>query len=501
MISITDYTLNKDIPLTKVQNEVVDFMLNRPACINACQTGLGKTYTNVTAITHLLLKYPNLIAVIVAPPKALKIFRKELSTKLKIKFSELSSQVQEDKQSRVLLISQTKLSDYTSYLERLRKAGYKLALILDEAHICQSEDNDFTKLIMQIRHKFPIFWLSTATPCGNDIWGLWNLMYLVNPNVLGTQEQFKDKYLITEYRTVKKFNPFTHRYEFPTEEIVIGYKNVEKLQEAISDYVIIRQKKYNLEFIYHKCSLNQEETLAYLDASAGMARKTSQKNWAVRVNDLQRVVDNSSEKYSDLTRLSSKEKLLITELLQVIPDHAVLVYTELTDSVDRLKQLFEKLKSQGSPIHNVYTITGAQKFEDRAYVEDHLTKSDIVIITSAGTESINLQAADTIFLYNAPFSIKTFIQLVGRVTRVDTKYPKQYIHFIEAMGTVDTYRRLNISMHGAIINKIFGEVETLPVELTTIDTKMQQRLKNKLLWSYKNRKLPTEEEIEELLNT
>ena len=496
---MTDYTLNKDIPLTSVQNEVIDFMLKRPACINACQTGLGKTYTNVTAVTHLLLQHPELVAIIVAPPKALKVFRKELRTKLKVKFSEISAQEQVDTKSRVFLISQTKLADCTQMIERLRQQGFKLALILDEAHICQAEDNDFSKLIRTIRHKFPIFWLSTATPCGNDIWGLYNLMYLVNPKVLGTKEEFTKKYLTTEWKRVKKFNPFTKRYEFPYEEVVTGYKNVDKLQEAISDYVIIRQKKYNLEFVYHKCDLNPNETMAYLEASAGMARKTSQKNWAVRVNDLQRVVDNSSEKYSDANTLSSKEKLLINVVLSLVNGHAMLIYTELSDSVTRLKKLFTKLKSMGYPIGNIFTITGADSFKDREAIEDKLTKSDIVIITQAGTESINLQAADTILLYNVPFSIKVFIQLVGRVTRVDTKHSKQYIHFIEAKGTVDTYRRLNVSMHGNLIQDLFGEIETLPVELTVIDQKTQQKLKNKLLWSFRNRKLPTEEELEELL--
>lgn len=463
-------------------------------------TGLGKTYTNVTAITHLLLQHKDLIALIVAPPKALKIFRKELSEKLNVKFSEISAQEQVDTKSRVFLISQTKLSECTQMIERLRQQGFKLALILDEAHICQAEDNDFSKLIRTIRHKFPIFWLSTATPCGNDIWGLYNLMYLINPNILGTKDQFTRNYLTTEYKRVKKFNPFTKRYEFPYEEIVTGYKNVDKLQEAISDYVIIRQKKYNLEFVYHKCDLSPNETMAYLEASAGMARKTSQKNWAVRVNDLQRVVDNSSEKYSDANTLSSKEKLLINVVLTQIKEHALLVYTELTDSVSRLKSLFTKLKDLGYPIGNIYTITGADTFQDRAAVEDNLHVSDIVIITQAGTESINLQAADTILLYNVPFSIKVFIQLIGRVTRVDTKHSKQFIHFIEAKGTVDTYRRLNVSMHGNLIQDLFGEIETLPVELTVIDQKTQQKLKNKLLWSFRNRKLPTEEEIEAILN-
>lgn len=37
---MTDYTLNKDVSLTSVQNEIVEFLLSRPACINAAQTGL-----------------------------------------------------------------------------------------------------------------------------------------------------------------------------------------------------------------------------------------------------------------------------------------------------------------------------------------------------------------------------------------------------------------------------------------------------------------------------
>jgi len=35
---MSDYTLRKEWPLTKEQNEVLDFMLQRKYCINACQT-------------------------------------------------------------------------------------------------------------------------------------------------------------------------------------------------------------------------------------------------------------------------------------------------------------------------------------------------------------------------------------------------------------------------------------------------------------------------------
>ena len=50
-----DYTIAKQFPLSQDQNEAVDFMLNRPFCINACQTGLGKTYLSLTALMHILV--------------------------------------------------------------------------------------------------------------------------------------------------------------------------------------------------------------------------------------------------------------------------------------------------------------------------------------------------------------------------------------------------------------------------------------------------------------
>ena len=40
LMKLFDYTINKDIPLHDDQNEVVDYMLKHPFCINAAQTGL-----------------------------------------------------------------------------------------------------------------------------------------------------------------------------------------------------------------------------------------------------------------------------------------------------------------------------------------------------------------------------------------------------------------------------------------------------------------------------
>lgn len=45
---MTDYTINKQFPLSDDQNEIVDFLLKRRHAVNAAQTGLGKTYMTLS---------------------------------------------------------------------------------------------------------------------------------------------------------------------------------------------------------------------------------------------------------------------------------------------------------------------------------------------------------------------------------------------------------------------------------------------------------------------
>lgn len=502
-----DYTINKNYPLSEMQNEAVDFMINKPFCINACQTGLGKTYLSLTALMHVLVENKDMVGVVCVPPKALKVFRKELEEKLGVRnYSEFSTQNINKTGSRLMLISHTVISKPNDenyiipMLNDLLKKGKKLALILDEAHKIAAENNKLTQIINAVRPVLSYCWFLTATPCGNDIWGLYNLVSIIDSNVLGTKDDFKNNFLITELRPVKKWDNWHKKYVFPLEEVIVGYKNTDKLSEQLKDTIIIKQKAYNLEFICHKTNITDEEKEAYFKASAGLARKTAEKNFAVRLNDLQRVIDNSSPQYSDKTKLSSKETLLIKVVNDLIDEHILIVYTELNDNVERLDMLFHKLKSMTGKINNIHIINGQISMKERGAIESKIKEHDIIIITQAGTESINLQKADSVIFYDTPYSLIQAIQCIGRVTRTDTKFNKQYLHFIEAQGTIDTYRRLNVVKNASLITQLFGPISTLPLELTLIDSNMQRKLRNKLLWSFRSKKLPTEEEIENILN-
>ena len=73
--------------------------------------------------------------------------------------------------------------------------------------------------------------------------------------------------------------------------------------------------------------------------------------------------------------------------------------------------------------------------------------------------------------------------MIGRVTRVDTKYDKQRIYFLEVSETIDTYKRLLVQSHASVIQEIFGEDTNLPYFGDIEDdmvAKYRQYFKNKL---------------------
>lgn len=500
---MNDYTLRSDFPLTREQNEILDFMIQRNKCICAAQTGFGKTYLGCTGICRLLLMYPNTHAILLVPQKALKAFKKELSQKLRVSFNILSSsETKIQPGARISIITHTSLKKHLGYINKLKKT-YNLILLVDEAHIFSSKDNKIYEYLASIRHYFSVCWFMTATPLKNNIEGLYWLLYILDPSILGELSDFKNNYLIIRtfksYRMVGK-SKNKRKMSFWNEEIV-GYKNLDKLQSILSQYIIIKQKQYNLIYNYHQTQLTDYEVNCYLEAGKGLLRESAKDNFAVRLHDLQQIVDNINEKYKVDGELSSKEKLFI-QLIKSKMDgnHPTLVYCEYNELVARLERLLNISKNLLG-INQILKITGDITQKQREKVEDIIDNRTVVLITSAGTESINLQKADSIIFYDLPYSILVFTQCVGRVTRMDSKFSKQYIHILEAVGTVDSYKRCLVQINGGLITSMFGKMETLPLEVGKIDKDITRQLKNNLLWCFSKNRLLTEDELKNLLTT
>ena len=453
----------------------------------------------MTLAAWLMLKNRDLITVIIAPPKALMSFEKELTEKLKISYSVISTEKTfKNKNGRILLISNTCLEKAVPTLGELYKK-YKILGIVDESHNgLQNRSSAMYKQFVQIRKIFCVLYFLTATSCKNNIEGMYWMISLLNPSLLGSWTNFRYNYLILNRKQITQTTKKGAKVKRTIEEIV-GYKNIEQLQAILNEIIIVRQKEYNLEFNYHTTHLNDEETSNYLKASGGKMSEKAKDFWSVRLRDITFVVDNVSDTIKQ-EEISNKEKLLLKVLLQNIRDNKpTIIYCEYVSVLERLDYLIKAFR-RDLGIKDTLIIKGGVSMNERKRIQNIISVDKPLLITSAGGESINLQKANAIIFYDLPYDIAKIMQIIGRITRVDTEFSKQYIDIIEAFGTTDTYKRLCMEKNMKLIESLFGKMNTLPYTTYDNEQKFMNVLRRQLLWAFTRGKLITEEELQSVFN-
>lgn len=453
----------------------------------------------MTLAAWLMLKNKDLITVIIAPPKALMSFEKELTEKLKISYSVISTEKTfKNKNGRILLISNTCLEKAVPTLGELYKK-YKILGIVDESHNgLQNRSSAMYKQFVQIRKIFCVLYFLTATSCKNNIEGMYWMISLLNPSLLGSWTNFRYNYLILNRKQITQTTKKGAKVKRTIEEIV-GYKNIEQLQAILNEIIIVRQREYNLEFNYHTTHLNDEETSNYLKASGGKMSEKAKDFWSVRLRDITFVVDNVSETIKQ-EEISNKEKLLLKVLLQNIrANKPTIIYCEYVSVLERLDYLIKAFR-RDLGIKDTLIIKGGVSMNERKRIQNIISVDKPLLITSAGGESINLQKANAIIFYDLPYDIAKIMQIIGRITRVDTEFSKQYIDIIEAFGTTDTYKRLCMEKNMKLIESLFGKMNTLPYTTYDNEQKFMNVLRRQLLWAFTRGKLITEEELQSVFN-
>ena len=255
------------------------------------------------------------------------------------------------------------------------------------------------------------------------------------------------------------------------------------MREVLEKVVITRGINYPIRYFYKDCVLSEKERMFYETAAKGILDEDSEKAMAARLWDLQRIVDGSSEYMNK--DLYSELKLLIETLKEIIDrGEGVLIYTELEDTYRFIGDAIESYQGYLG-YSQLYYITGKTPYEKRVECEKRLKRKDIVIVTRAGSSSINLQAVNNVVFYDLPFAISSLIQMVGRVARTDSVYKNQNVYVLEVKETIDTYKRLLLQSYMTLIQSIFGEDSTLPyygdIDKDVVQ-KYRQYFKNKMLW-------------------
>lgn len=518
-----DYTLKnkKGYVLDDDQNEIVEALLKNDFYFNCAQTGFGKTLTTITAAVHKAVerKEDDIHFVLIVPQSAVKAFKDTISGMLGLSLNMHTATLTRATisarfhvfnyssiGSEVLTINGTDLGTNSHFeaLKQLRKKHKNLWLICDEAHHLQDPTTTQYKIIEQIRPLFIGIWFLTATPILNNIDGFYYMTELVRPKFLASNiYSFRNKYcqFSTSEFWIKKYG----RAMKQEKKEVSGYKDLDILKDKFSQISIIKAKTYDYRFYYKEALLSPEAIKYYKYASAGLfsgalvskpsktsktskitkTKKKKQNNSAARLHDLQRVVSNSHKEFKfllDPEMITEKELLLVNTIKEVIKNNeAVLIYFSYKETMERVKYILNKIKDRLN-IPDIFEIHGTVDPAKRKLIEDSIKPRDVVLITSAGTESVNLQRANNLIFYEIPFPLREFIQACGRIARTNSKFNIFNVYILEAAGTIDTYKKNRILSYMNVIKTILGNKNSLPVETLILSEADKAAMKDELLW-------------------
>lgn len=456
-------------------------------------------------------RIPQIITIILCPKSATNAFKKELKrVRLPYHIRTTNESTTTHKSGRIFLMNYSNLTPLKNLINNIQKINskpgikrpVKILLICDEVHKIGNPDSNLTRELKSLRSNFSVVYGLTATPLLNNIISVYSIMDFLRPGYLSdSRRDFENKFVIYHERVIR-----TRRGVRKVREIA-GYKNLESLKLLLKRCYISRGKEYKLNFKSIKFDITEEEGGLYNIASKGLMSKEKEytsenpQAFAARLHSLQMVVDGArSPQYDPATnifniqndnRVSTKIRYLITLISHILSNNeSVIIYTDYDEVFSYLEY---HIKRSSVKYSKLMSITGKQSEEARRQAEQIIPKS-IIIITKAGSESINLQKANNIIFYDTPFSLYTIIQSIGRICRIDSKFAIQNIYTLVAKGTIDEYKTLLIEQHKELINKIFGQegLKNIPKFSQTMKgeevIKYKKFLKNSMLWNLTKRR-------------
>ena len=297
-------------------------------------------------------------------------------------------------------------------------------VVLDEAHTIKNKETKMSKAAMKLKADFRL--LLTGTPLQNHVSEMWNLMQFANPHLLGTYQEFTDRFLLPIERDHNK-------------------ERQKLLKRVITPFILRRTKNEVLNELPEKTEITLKVNL-------------SEEEWAFYDNLRQRALLSVEDKnatamqaLAEITRLRQAacnvrlvEKRLETESSKLnsfieLTDnlrsnhHRALVFSQFTSHLALVR---EELDKRG--VEYLY-LDGATTPKERIRLVEEFQHGDMplfLISLKAGGLGLNLTAADYVIHLDPWWNPAIEDQASDRAYRIGQQ-KNVTVYRIIAAGTIE----------------------------------------------------------------
>lgn len=430
----------------------LDFLVslynNNLSGILADEMGLGKTIQTIALVAYLKEfknnNGPHLVAVPLSTlPNWASEFQKWCPS-LKV------LQYRGNKNERRALTSEVRKMRYNvllttfEYILREKRALCSVRwkfVIVDEGHKMKNVKSKFHSTLGDFRSTHRL--LLTGTPLQNNLNELWSLLNFLMPHTFSSSEDFE-----------KWFEePFKDQYvEANREDVSLTEEEklivINRLHLVLRPFLLRRVKSdvlsdlpSKLEFVV-RVQLSRWQQMVYeqlvnkclkVRDSSG---KITSKSVANVIMQLRKVVNHPYlflDQYrmdDDIWRVSGKFEVLDRMLPKLLEfGHKILIFCQMTSVMDILGDYFE-IKGL-----NYHRLDGSMNIVDRQERMDDFNDPEsqthiFVLSTRAGGLGLNLQAADTVILFDSDWNPHADLQAQARAHRVGQKREVRVFRFV-----------------------------------------------------------------------
>jgi ATP-dependent helicase STH1/SNF2 len=428
---------------------MVSLYNNRLNGILADEMGLGKTIQTIALLCYLYEyknnKGPHLIIAPLSTIDNWKIEFQKWSPDLKIVVyggtPTERKRIQQEyfkKKNFNVVLTQYEFISRKGDMKYLKKIDWNY-IIIDEGHRIKNSQCKLVVNLHQYKSKHRI--LLTGTPLQNELKELWALLNFLLPNVFDSHVNFEnwfqtglaDKVDVDNeemYIIINRLHQVLRPFLLRREKVDVLSQLPEKVEKIVCCDISDLQRKYYQQIKQKRIIINDGTTgrrnMQNLNNPMMQLRKVCNHPF-IFMDDWTK---NFNEK--DLIRASGKFELLDRMLPKLLrANHKCLIFSQMTQVLDLLEVYF-RYKD-----YKFMRLDGDVKSEERGKLVNAFNHPDsdvylFILSTRAGGLGLNLQAADTVIIFDSDWNPQQDLQAMARAHRIGQKNPVRVFTLVTA---------------------------------------------------------------------
>lgn len=358
-----------------------------------------------------------------------------------------------------LVVASLALARQAANRDRLATLDYDL-VIVDEAHDLKSRSSAAWQLVNSLRKRFLL--LLSATPVGNDLGELYNLILLLRPGLLSTEARFRREYgranALADPTRREKLRALLREVMVRNTRAHIDLKLPRRLAATTrvtpgpAEARLLDDLDAFVRTQYHAADRAQRWALTMLQMQAGSSPRALAGGLARYGHGDGEALDALRRRASAIGR-SAKTDALIA-LLARSPEKKI-VFTRFLATLEDLHTALEQEGCRVALYHG--SLTQAQKDHAVADFEHH---ADVLLASEVGGEGRNLQFCRTVVNFDLPWNPMAIEQRVGRVHRIGQTREVYVFNFCLA-GSVEEYVLRVLHDKINLFELVAGEMEMI----------------------------------------